>query len=368
MKVLVADDDIIVRKLLNKLLSSWGYQVVLAADGDEAWKVLNDSDPPQIAVLDWVMSGKTGIEICAECQKAGLSVYRILLTAKEKDEEMMYALDQGAHDFKSKPIKPEILKSRLAVGKRLVEAIQDTMRAERLAAVGSLVAGVAHHFNNLNLPVLMYASSILKKTDLDTKTRKKVEKIEKAAIEAGDLTEKLMSIASNKHQKKELEDLNHLTNDAIEINSITFDKDEISVRTDLKSIPKVLIDINDIRHVVVNLLGNACHALIASPEKKIIIKTGMENNQLYLQVTDTGCGIAANKLQKIFSPFYSEKGEFAEPESPFYKVKGVGIGLYASKNIATDHGGDITVKSQVGHGSTFTLWLPVAQEFDYLVT
>ena len=312
MKVLVADDDKIAQKLLGKYLSSWGYEVVIAADGDEAWNVLNGSDPPQIAILDWVMPGKTGVEICAECQKAGLSVYRILLTAKEESEDMMYALDQGAHDFQSKPIIPEILRSRIAVGKRLIEAIQDTMRSERLAAVGLLVAGVAHHFNNLNLPVLMYASSILKKIDLDPNTRKKLEKIEKAAQQAKDLTEKLMSIASNKRNKKELADLNNMITDAIEINSVSFDNRKISVETNLQSIPNVLIDINDIRHIIMNLLGNACHALIASNEKKIIVRTGMENNHVYARITDTGCGIAANKLQKIFSPFYTEKGEFAE--------------------------------------------------------
>ncbi len=130
--------------------------------------------------------------------------------------------------------------------------------------------------------------------------------------------------------------------------------------TNFQSIPNVLIDINDIRHIIMNLLGNACHALIASNEKKIIVRTGMENNHVYARITDTGCGIAANKLQKIFSPFYTEKGEFAESDSPFSKVKGMGIGLYASKNIATDHGGDITVESQVDNGSKFTLWLPFA--------
>jgi signal transduction histidine kinase len=361
MKVLVADDDNIAQKLLEKHLSSWGYEVVLATDGDEAWNVLNGSDPPQIAILDWMMPGKTGVEICAECQKAGLSVYRILLTAKEENEDMMHALDQGAHDFQSKPIIPEILRSRVAVGKRMIEAIQDTLRSERLAAVGLLVTGVAHHFNNLNLPVLMYASSILKKIDLDPNTRKKLEKIEKAAQQAKDLTEKLMSIANNNTNKKELADLNELINDAIEISSVSFDNMEIEVKKNLQQIPKVLMDINDIRHVIMNLLGNACHALISSNEKKIIVMTGMENNQIYTRITDTGCGIAANKLQKIFSPFFTEKGEFAETDSSLRKIKGMGIGLYASKNIANKHGGDITVESQVDRGSSFTLWLPFAK-------
>lgn len=361
MKVLVADDSKMDRVILDKFLSSWGYQVVLATDGTEAWKVLNDPDPPQIAILDWLMPGKTGVEICAECQKTGLFVYRILLTAKQEAEDMMYALDQGAHDFQSKPISPGILRSRIAVGQRLVQAMQDVMRSERLAAIGSLITGVAHHFNNLNMPILMYASSILKSSDLDPDIRKKVEKIERASEQAGSLTEKLMSIAGNKIQKKKPADLNQLVTGAIEINSIYFEKNGITVDTDLNPIPNILIDKNDIHHLIMNLLGNASHALIASPEKKIMAKTGVENKQVFLKIIDTGCGIEADKLQKIFSPFYSKKGEFADPDSPLNKVKGVGIGLYASRNIAVDHGGEITVESRMDHGSTFSLCLPVAK-------
>lgn len=362
MKVLVADDNKATCLLLKKLLSSWGYQVVTVENGDEAWAELKDSDPPQIAVLDWLMPGKTGVELCALCQKEGMPVYRILLTAKEEDEDMMYALDHGAHDFQSKPVIPGVLKSRIAVGKRLVEATREVMRSERLAAVGALVTGVAHHFNNLNMPILMYASSILKNTDLDPAIRKKVEKIEKASEQAGKLTENLMSIASNKHQEKEPADLNTLVADTIAIKSISFDKDEITVQSNLNKIPKVLIEKNDIGHLVMNLIVNACHALVASSEKKIFVETGMEENRVFLKVTDTGCGIHANKLQKIFSPFYTEKGEFAEADSPLNKVKGAGIGLFAAKNIAADHGGEITVESQVNKGSTFTLWLPATQQ------
>ena len=126
MKVLVADDHEVTRKILNKLISSFGYRVVLASDGDEAWDMLNGPDPPLIAILDWVMPGRTGVEICADCERKGLPVYRILLTSKEEDEDMMYALDHGAHDFQSKPIIPGILKSRLSVGRRLIEATKES--------------------------------------------------------------------------------------------------------------------------------------------------------------------------------------------------------------------------------------------------
>lgn len=362
MKVLVADDNETTRMLLKKLITAWEYQVVLASDGDEAWKVLNDSDPPQIAVLDWIMPGKTGVEICSECEKNGLLIYRILLTAKETEEDMMYALDHGAHDFQRKPITPGIMKSRLSVGKRTVKSTQEVMRSERLAAVGSLVTGVAHHFNNLNMPILMYASSILKSEKLDQGIRKKIEKIEKAAQQAGELTEMLMDVASHKKQNKKPVDLNLLISDIMAIDSITFREKNIHVDTRLESIPDVMMSENEIRHVVMNLIKNACDALIESEKKQINVETGTEKSSVYLKIKDSGCGIASDKIQRIFSPFYTEKGEFAQPDSPLASVKGAGVGLYASRNIATGHGGELTVESQVGGGSTFTLWLPVVQE------
>lgn len=360
MKVLVADDHQASRKLLKIYLSSWGYEVILATDGNEAWDILTGPDPPLIAILDWMMPGKTGVEVCADCQNAGLSVYRLLLTAKEESEEMIYALDNGAHDFQSKPIVPGILRSRVSVGKRLMEAIQEVMRTERMAAVGSLVTGVAHHFNNLNLPILMYASSILKNTDVDPEIRKKVKKIEQASEQASELTENLMSIANNDNKKKELADLNELVTNTIEIDSISYGEMGITIERHLEPIPKVLINKTDIRHILMNLLKNACHALLTSTEKRIILKTGSKANYIYLNIQDTGCGIATNNLQKIFSPFYTEKGEFAKPGSPLNGVKGKGIGLYISKNIATNHDGKITVKSQLNRGSIFTLKLPAA--------
>lgn len=361
MKVLIADDQKLARTILKKAIDSFGYQVVEAVDGDAAWEILTGSDPPQIAILDWVMPGKTGVEICAECQRKGMLVYRILLTAKQGNDDIMYALDQGAHDFQKKPVSKGLLKSRIAVGERLIETIQELRRSERLAAVGNLVAGVAHHYNNLNLPILMYTSSLQKNPDLAPDVRKKVEKIEKIARRAGALTEKLMSIARNKAETRVVMDFNKIVQDALEIKSMDFDKNLISVETDLQPLAPVQVAESDFHHVIMNIIGNACDALIEAPEKKITIKTGMHKGQVFLSITDTGCGIAYDKLQQIFSPFFSEKGEFAAPDSPMSKVKGAGIGLYATKTIVNEHGGEIKVKSQLNEGTTFTVWLPVAE-------
>lgn len=363
MKVLVADDDLSTRILMERLITGWGYDVVCVCDGNEAWDVLTNDDPPQIAVLDWSMPGKTGVEICAMCARDGLPVYRILVTAKDEEQDFIYAIDNGAHDFQSKPIVPGILKSRLSVGKRFIDWFQETVSSERLAAVGRLVAGIAHHFNNLNTPILMYASSILSKENLDDGIRKKMEKIEKAAEQAKDLTERLMAFASNKTMSKTPVNLNNIVMDMIELESIETDRNNITVVTELSPLPEIMVHEADIRHVVMNLFKNACHALMGRPEKKIRIETHCDDGTtIHMAISDTGCGISSGRLQNIFSIFYTEKGEFAKPGSPMNDVKGTGLGLYASKSIIMKHGGNITVDSKVDKGTTFRIRLPISHD------
>ncbi len=124
MRVLVADDRKTTRFVLNKNLIKLGYEVIEASNGEEAWNILNTDSPPRIAVLDWMMPGINGVEICKKLgeRKDGPFIYTILLTSKTEKEDLVYALDNGAHNFQSKPITAEEIRSHVNVGRRLVEA------------------------------------------------------------------------------------------------------------------------------------------------------------------------------------------------------------------------------------------------------
>jgi len=119
MKVLIADDDRITRLALRKKIQKWGYE-----DGQEAWEALSGIDPPRIAILDWMMPKMEGIEICQRLQKSETApfIYTILLTVRSDKEDISKALDTGAYDFLSKPVHTPELRSRIAVGVRLVKA------------------------------------------------------------------------------------------------------------------------------------------------------------------------------------------------------------------------------------------------------
>jgi diguanylate cyclase (GGDEF)-like protein len=126
MKVLVAEDDPTVRYVLQRLLTGWGFDVVSATDGDEAWARLNEADPPSLALLDWDMPGRDGVEICRGLrQSSGRPyTYTILLTVKAETEHMVSALDAGADDYLSKPFHADELKGRLNSGRRIMQLNQ----------------------------------------------------------------------------------------------------------------------------------------------------------------------------------------------------------------------------------------------------
>lgn len=123
MKVLIADDDALSRKILEDCLSKWGYDIEMANNGHEAWGIMENNDRPNMAVLDWMMPGMDGVEICRRLRRLTLPnyVYVILLTARSKREDVINGLESGADDYIIKPFNPEELKSRLKIGRRIIE-------------------------------------------------------------------------------------------------------------------------------------------------------------------------------------------------------------------------------------------------------
>ena len=133
-KVLVAEDDAVSRRLLQAFLTKWGYGAITASNGTEAWEVLQQSDSPRLAILDWMMPGLEGVQICARVreQSGRPYTYILLLTARAEKNDMLAGLKAGADDYLSKPFDSEELKARLNVGVRII-ALQDNLIAAKEA-------------------------------------------------------------------------------------------------------------------------------------------------------------------------------------------------------------------------------------------
>ena len=118
MRVLAADDDQAVLKVLGRCLRRWGYEVMTACDGTEAWRALESEDAPRLAVLDWDMPGLSGLEVCRRLRTMphGEDVYVVMLTGRQAQTDLVEALEAGADEFLSKPFHPRELELVLAKG------------------------------------------------------------------------------------------------------------------------------------------------------------------------------------------------------------------------------------------------------------
>jgi len=137
MKILIADDDPISRRLLEATLSGWGYDVLVTCDGSEAWEAMQQPEAPGLVISDWMMPHIDGLELCRKIRQMERTgyIYFIILTAKGMKEDVIEGLEAGADDFLIKPFDREELKYRTRIGERIIELEQRIMK---LATTDSL--------------------------------------------------------------------------------------------------------------------------------------------------------------------------------------------------------------------------------------
>jgi len=131
-RILIADDSVVSRHLLDATLRKWGYDVVVACDGTEALSYLQRPDAPKLAILDWVMPGLTGPEVCSKVREQANGseyTYILLLTSKSLKEDLIEGMEAGADDYITKPFDQHELKVRLRAGTRIIDLENELVRA-----------------------------------------------------------------------------------------------------------------------------------------------------------------------------------------------------------------------------------------------
>lgn len=147
MKILIADDSIVSRHLLESTLKKWGYEAVVASDGNQALELLSREDAPTLAIIDWMMPGMTGLEVCRRVRQCGREPYTyiLLLTSKSLREDLIQGMEAGADDYIIKPFDQHELHVRLRAGSRLVELHTEllaTREAMREQATKDALTGI----------------------------------------------------------------------------------------------------------------------------------------------------------------------------------------------------------------------------------
>ena len=131
-RILVAEDETTFRHMLKTFLTKWGYQVVVASDGLEAWKVLQEEDRPRLALLDWMMPNMDGVEICRALRekKPEPYIYLLLLTSRDQKQDVVEGMEAGADDYLIKPFDPQELRARIHAGERIIGLEDRLIRAQ----------------------------------------------------------------------------------------------------------------------------------------------------------------------------------------------------------------------------------------------
>lgn len=178
MKVLVADDDPVSRRVIEATLQRWEYDVISCSDGLEAWRTLESEDGPKLAILDWMMPGMDGVEVCQKVRESPstASIYIILLTARQAKDDMVAGLKAGADDYITKPFYRNELRARVQVGLRIIE-LQKSLAERaaenaRLETLSQASRALAHHVRNALTPMLGMAE-FLDPANPETATRLK---------------------------------------------------------------------------------------------------------------------------------------------------------------------------------------------------
>jgi phosphoserine phosphatase RsbU/P len=161
MRILIAEDEVVTSHILNKLLTSWGYDTVVVKDGESARVALEGPDSPEMALLDWVMPGADGPDVCRSVRERGASTYLILLTSKTERSDVVAGLDAGADDYLVKPFDREELRARVNAGRRIIDLQQ------RLAAQVSELEAALSDVRRLSglLPICCYCKAIRDDSD-----------------------------------------------------------------------------------------------------------------------------------------------------------------------------------------------------------
>ncbi len=364
MRILIAEDAIVSRRLLQQCLQQWGYDVVVASNGVEAWQLFSAGDLHfHIVISDWMMPEMDGLDLIRRIRASSGSnyVYTILLTAKSEREDVVAGMEAGADDFLRKPFDREELRVRLRAGERIVQleqtlAAQNQELRQRVEEVETFAYTASHDLQTPLRTFGSYAQLLLADYGkvLDEEGRELCEEILEDALHMKTLLDSLLEFsrigreptqAAAVDVKAVLDWVLHdLKQEIAETGAIVQMPD---------ALPTIIYSEGWLTQIFSNLVSNALKFNeVGTPVIKVRCD---EATQAYrFTVQDNGIGIAPEHTDRIFNIFERLHTRETYP--------GTGAGLTIVKKIVEFQGGEIGVASTLGEGSTFWFTVPKVGE------
>jgi two-component system NtrC family sensor kinase len=225
------------------------------------------------------------------------------------------------------------------------------MESERLALIGQLAANVAHELNNPMQGIVTYAHLLLERNSIDEPTKQTLQKMVVQVNRSRDIIRGLLDFSRQRKPDKTLCNINNLLNESLSFVENQALMQNVEIITNLDSnLPSVVIDPSQVQRVFINMIVNAAEAMNGNGKLSMTTRSDPSKGCIEIVFSDTGTGISEENLEKIFDPFFTTKET----------GHGVGLGLAISYGIIKEHKGSISIESEVGKGTTFTVRLPIS--------
>ena len=371
-KILLVDDEEGIRKVLDISLSDSGFKVFTAETGKEALDIFRKIRPP-IVLTDIKMPGMGGIELLQKIKEESPDTEVIMITGHGDMELAIRSLKFDATDFITKPINDDALEialkranEKITLKTRLREHTENLeqlvrektkklVEAERLAAVGQTVAGLAHAIKNITGGLTGGTFVLDKGLQLNNEKylREGWDMLKGNVGRLKNMALDLLNYAKEREPDYHLCDPNRPARDVIDLMIPRARENDVSLEIESdESLPKVWLDPEGIHGCLLNLVTNAIDACInvdcTQRHGKVVLRIlKTEGWAVKFQVVDNGCGMDEETKEKIFRRFFSTKGS-----------RGTGLGLMITKKIIDEHQGAIEFDSEKGKGTRFVIRLP----------
>lgn len=372
--VLVVEDDPASARVLSSILQQARYRVSVAESGMEAMRLLDEAETPDLLLLDWMLPGMSGLEVChqARLRWDAVALPILMVTARTDPESAYAAFDAGANDYIAKPFRAVEIRARIAAHLRTKRLVEERRRMdehlrerERLSSLGLLASGVAHELNNPLAVIAGHAQLLLRRSADEVSQehlRELLGGVQRCMRIAGDL----LGLARRRPVERAETDVGEVLRATLSLRERELRRAGVALALEVAEYaPRIRADAHQLQQVFLNLLLNAEQALRGLSGRTLRISVreepaaaspvpraegGAPERWLAVDFFNDGPAIPPEALSRIFEPFFTTKG--AE--------EGTGLGLPISLRIVREHGGELQAESGEA-GTTFRVWLPVGE-------
>jgi signal transduction histidine kinase len=372
--LLYVEDDPDTREQLGKFLKQRAGKLITASGGASGLAAYHTSRPA-IVITDIQMPGMDGLTMAKEIRGLDAAVPVIVTTAFEQTDYLLRSIEIGVDKYVAKPVDPDRLHQvllecahRLRVEVERAELEAQNRQLQKAESLGRMAGAIAHHFNNQLQAVMGNLEMAMDDLQRGDNPIEILNEAMQAARRASEVSSLMLTYLGQTTAKREPLDLSEICRRNLPLLFATLPNDVI-LETEMSSPgPAILANENQIRQVLTNLVGNAQEAIAAAGRIiHLLIKPvsaadipashrfpigwlPQDTDYACIEVSDTGCGIPAADIEKIFDPFFTSK------------FTGRGLGLPVVLGIVRANGGAVTVESEPGRGSIFRVFLPATTD------